>query len=190
MSTSPFYAIEGVDGVGKSTLATSLAEKIKGVCRHTPYGPVGNIRKLFDQCGNSQARYLYYLSTLVIAAEDVRKDRERSPVIFDRYLPSTVCYHAESGVPICQEQIDLLNLVRPDLTICLTATRDVRLARITRRNTLTLDVGIESKLDYLDAVQVRIVEMADYAIDTTQLESHQVLEEVMRLIARHSVDKI
>jgi dTMP kinase len=91
-----FIVIEGLDGVGKSTIAKALAAEIDAVILTTPGDKFSRIRNELELIykDSPQARQLFYMSTVVTAANDVRELIAKGKnVIVDRYWLSTQVYH-------------------------------------------------------------------------------------------------
>lgn len=63
----PFIVIEGLGGVGKTTVGKILAEKIGGVYIKTPAESFLSARKEIDACADPMARFFFYLSTVIEA---------------------------------------------------------------------------------------------------------------------------
>jgi thymidylate kinase len=137
----PIIVIEGLDGVGKSTLVKNLSLKINAVVLKTPpfvYSPMicdESLRPFFD-AQPEPIRRAYYRFSCVIAGVKARELSKKQPVIIDRYWTSTVAYAFGAG-----EAHEILrhagvypdDIVRPDHTILLTVSEQVRLKRIRKR---------------------------------------------------------
>jgi len=76
--------IEGIDGVGKSTLAQGLAEKIKAEVRHLPTPWFYENAKRADS--NLGKRALYVLDF------QRARHKQRNVYIYDRHIPSQLAY--------------------------------------------------------------------------------------------------
>ncbi|WP_328771739.1 dTMP kinase [Streptomyces sp. NBC_00286] len=90
----PLIVLEGVSGIGKSTLAKVLAERLNGACTHTLPVPHSD----WSQPVNTQLRALpqfaFYLSGVLHCSDSIRRTRQITPVIADRYVSSVIACHA------------------------------------------------------------------------------------------------
>ena len=136
--------IEGIDGSGKTTNALGLARSIKATYFKTPQEKFDEVRKLFNTCGDIKAKYLFYLATLQLASCEVKKLLEYTDVVADRWLTSTICYHAVCGVKTDFVNISKMDILEPDFHICLTiSNRNEWLARTRRKEGEYLAIQLE-----------------------------------------------
>jgi dTMP kinase len=89
----PIVVLEGVSGIGKSTLASLLADRLQGFSLHTLTSPhadwapaISELRPL-PQLG-------FYLSGLLHASDRIRQEQAHGPVVADRYQSSVIACHA------------------------------------------------------------------------------------------------
>ncbi|MEU2978800.1 thymidylate kinase [Streptomyces hirsutus] len=90
----PFIVLEGISGIGKSTLARLLAERLNAGTLHTvpnfymPWAPVMN--------ANTRAlpQFAFYLSGVLHASDIIRSHLERGPAVSDRFVSSVLAYHS------------------------------------------------------------------------------------------------
>lgn len=88
-------AVEGLDGVGKTTLSQSLAASIGARWMTTPGAPIRGIRDAFDAAFSASAcaRSLAYAATVIAAGAEAQDALNAGiDVVFDRYWLSTVVY--------------------------------------------------------------------------------------------------
>ncbi|MFJ7271084.1 dTMP kinase [Streptomyces sp. NPDC099050] len=94
----PFLVLEGVSGIGKSSLAALLAHRINGTSLHTlapPHSGWSDEAHRMSPLPN----LAFYLSGLLHVSDHVRRALALGPVIADRYAPSvTACQAAIHGV--------------------------------------------------------------------------------------------
>lgn len=154
-----FIVIEGLDGVGKSTIAKALAKKIDAAILATPGDEFHNIRndvELIYQ-DNYQSRQLFYMSTVVRVSEQARELINKGKnVIVDRYWLSTQVYHQwKSGnnhfvFPDIEKSV-----LTPDVTLYLQLPLKQRKKRLlsrsdnTEEDNLTIDEATDIELNNL-----------------------------------------
>jgi len=188
----PIIVIEGLDGVGKSTLVESLSKKINAAILKTPpliYSPMlgeESLRPFFD-AQPEHVRREYYRFSCVIAGAKAKELSKVQPVIIDRYWTSTVAYAYGAG-----EAHDILRhagtypngIVKPDHTILLTVSEDVRLKRIRKRQ--DTDTVEEQRLATDIAFRKRTLNAFRWfdihEIDTSKLTPNEVLTSALDVI--------
>jgi dTMP kinase len=118
-----FIVIEGLDGVGKSTIAKALAKEINAVMLATPGDQFNQIRSQLDSIyhDNIQARQLFYMSSVVNISEQVRELINKGKnIIVDRYWLSTQVYHQWKSENHHFELTDVeKSVLVPDVTLYL-----------------------------------------------------------------------
>ena len=128
----PLVALEGLSGVGKSTIALIVAETIGGVVFKTPSGVFAECRDLVDRGDiNPTSRYFFYLASVVDSSKEIDSLLKKHAVVCDRYVLTTQCYHAALGV----KTIDLSKLpfVTPNETFLITCDEEQRISRLAHR---------------------------------------------------------
>jgi thymidylate kinase len=133
---------EGLDGVGKSTVARRVAESLGATLLATPARELAPLRALVDEhVGHSpEARQLFYAATVLSLSDFVRPLLAAgTDVVVDRYWFSTLAY----GEAVRCVHLELggieRRLVRPHATVWLEADRTVREARQRARGRNTAD---------------------------------------------------
>lgn len=142
---SLFIVIDGADGVGKSTLAAALHERIEGsVLTREPGGCPGSeeIRGVFLSHHWTPMAELYllaagraqHISDVILPALDAGKT-----VICDRWTHSTLAYQGVVGGLALGSITAVMSTMAasPDLTFIVDAPDDVIDARLQRRSTPT-----------------------------------------------------
>lgn len=150
---SPQVVIEGLDGVGKSTVVRLLAARLDARLDGTPGAGLAAVRAVVDDDWPPEARQLFYAASVCAASARMAAARlAGQPVIYDRYWASTVAYDAairRSGVSLPWVED---HLTRPDLTVFLHAPLAVRRARLAERAHLsgedhrTLEPAVDAAL--------------------------------------------
>lgn len=134
--------IEGADGVGKTTLGTSLDDGGMTRCymkipnRDTVIGQViDKYLKKEIEMDDAQAQLLFTANLLYDKNAILNSLREGKTVILDRYIPSAVVYYSHNVGVISRRWIETINrgLPKPDLVVVLQLDRDEALWRINKR---------------------------------------------------------
>ena len=89
----PVIVLEGLDGVGKSTLTDGLRSRLgeKTQCLRSPPEELQPFRKYFDMKPPALRRSFYLLGNYACAVH-LRQLVQDGPVILDHFWPSTMAY--------------------------------------------------------------------------------------------------
>lgn len=187
-------SIEGLDGVGKSTLTSVLSSElkmpiiskpIKSLLELTPDQSKNITNKIYGNYSkNLQAMYylLGYLSAL--------EDGKNGSYIFDRGFIST--YYFSSGEEN-EELFDFfaLNYGFPELTVLLYASIEERIKRITNRSSLDKDL-MKTRIykdDYTKHFKaIRRYNIPHIAINTEKMNELEVASIVLNAIELWRID--
>ena len=130
----PFICVEGIDGVGKSTVARKLAETINGVYFKTPSKPYSDVREAIDEQADTASRFYFYLSSVTFASQKITRLCSETPVVCDRYIYSTYAYHFVKDATLRTKVLALPvlppTILVPDFTVLLTADEPERQRRL------------------------------------------------------------
>jgi thymidylate kinase len=129
-----FFALEGLDGVGKTTTIEGLRDKDFVVLK-TPGKLLSVLRPIFEE-QDTRARFMFYLTSVLQAGYQAKKYTAHEKVICDRYLLTTVAAHEAMGMSV-EFMAACMPIVRqapvPEMTFILTATEEARLNRLMGR---------------------------------------------------------
>jgi thymidylate kinase len=169
--------IEGVDLVGKTTLAWRLAEIPGWKYFSTPGQLFGAIRNEVEALRDLQARFFYYLASVVVVQAELRGLLSSGyNVAVDRYIDSTFIMHEVMGVDVECVSRTALPILSPDLTVILHADEETRVQRRLRRDhQLSHDLVIEQSLEIGERAQKVFLHLGHPAIDTTANNETEVL---------------
>lgn len=184
-----FYALEGLDGVGKSTVRDLLEMEGLAIFR-TPPEEFKKFRNVFDN-QDLRVRFLFYLASVIkvgVDIKDLRVREETVDVVCDRYLLSTIASHEAMGMngDFLALMMPIVNSVpKPEKMFLLVAEEDVRIRRMLERGANDNDIKnlkINSKLlvgyrKWAKQFNYDLVE-----IDTTSLSKEDVRDEIINQI--------
>lgn len=95
----PFIVLEGVSGIGKSTLAALLARRMDGPSLHTLPTPHSKWSGQVNEGLRALPQFAFYLSGLLHASDRIRAALPLGTVIADRYRSSVAaCHGAVHGI--------------------------------------------------------------------------------------------
>jgi len=177
-----FIAIEGLDGVGKTTVSRLLAGYLNAVYFITPPEDIRHLRSLVED-GSPVARYMYYLVGDIVVSERIKKVlRGGRDVVCDRYILSTQVYHRALNPGGWAIDEDVLGIVQPDVTILLTCSEEERLRRLRSRRKMDVpDAHIEGDGDLMKAVDRLYHSFPGLMeIDSTHLTARETADAVLR----------
>ncbi|MGW2572863.1 dTMP kinase [Streptomyces sp. NPDC001537] len=90
----PFIVLEGVSGVGKSTLRKLLVRRLGATGIHTLPAPHTKWSSDVNAKLRPLPQFAFYLSGVLHASDVVRQTRAVGPVVADRYVSSVIACHA------------------------------------------------------------------------------------------------
>lgn len=178
-----FVAIEGLDGVGKSTILNRLAARFSGHAMSTPGPALRSSRPAILEAfaHDELAKALFYAASVSSEGRHARNLVERGEWVFmDRYWASTLAYAKARGVSANLEAL-AKSLPQPDITILLLLDEPERQRRLRSRGATaedmeTLDSGFRERV--LDELKAH----ADMSLDVTHFTVKSLSIELERRI--------
>ncbi|MEK7630941.1 MAG: hypothetical protein AAB417_02850 [Patescibacteria group bacterium] len=182
-NTSVFITIDGVDGVGKTTVAHLLASD--GIFHYykSPAGPFAQLRKEVDNHATPIERYCFYRTATQYDSTKIGQLLERTSVVCDRYITSTAAYHIAMDARIRVVHNDE-GLLKPHFAFLLGARSEVRDKRILERAELLSDAKLEGDSALLDRVAQIFMSFGLIYIDTSDITAEKVAIEIKRIVSR------
>ena len=185
-----FIVIEGLDGVGKSTITKALAIEVDAVMLTTPGDKFKSIRSELELIykDNHQARQLFYMSTVVNISEQVRDLISKGKnVIVDRYWLSTQVYHQWKSENHHFELTDVENsILVPDVTLYLQLPLEQRKKRLLSRK----DNTAEDNLSIIEATDTELNNLYLHYSDTciagywVNINASRTVDEIIKNIRK------
>lgn len=190
MSPGRMVVVEGLDGVGKSTLVVALASRLGVEPIATPGEAFRPVRAAAEAAFQDSplARQLFYATTVLAASERAaRVLAAGGDVVVDRYLLSTLVYAGARGPTLDLEPV-LGALTVPDLTVYLRVDEAERRRRLDGRATSTeedrwtLDARRRAALDaaFRALVLGHPVAGRGVVVDGTGRTAEELVDEVVR----------
>lgn len=173
MSNPLFVALEGLRGVGKSTVAPLLADALDAELVPTVPGPYETARRHVDKAENPEARMCLYLAALLEAAAHIhQRIGEGRPVAVESYFARCLATHTGIGA---QLHVVLPGHLPTPRMYRLTCSESERQRRLTTRvkPTTHWDALAESNTGRINAVYDHF---SMTPIDTTDRTPQQVAE--------------
>lgn len=130
---------EGIDGVGKTTIAKFLKEKLseRGISavlyedREKLTEGFNVIKPFIKRKASINASLLFYVASSIYKSAEIEKLLKANWVICDRYIYSTIAYHQVRGANMSLvARVQKLPIRLPDFFFLLEVGEDVRMRRV------------------------------------------------------------
>ncbi|MEK7643224.1 MAG: AAA family ATPase [Patescibacteria group bacterium] len=175
-----FITLEGLHGVGKSTVAELVAGHL-GI-KVTPTIPevFAQARKHVNDGESIEARFMLFLSATLSAGELIKQMlAEGQNVIVESYIYRTIAFHEGMGSLITMQIPD--RLFQPTHSILLVCDPLNRARRLEERG------GLRNRWDafaetHSDEIMARYLAFNFPIVDTTNLKAEQVASKVLEMI--------
>jgi thymidylate kinase len=128
-----FITLEGLSGVGKSTVATILAPQLTAVCLDTIPSHFTSVRHAICEHDSIDARFAFFLTAIVAAAQQINIALEQgTTVVCESYVHRTIAFHRGMGTIL---KIDVPpDLPKPDYIFYLSCEEPERQRRLAHRD--------------------------------------------------------
>lgn len=177
-----FVSIEGVDGVGKTTVAKLLAADGAYHYHKSPSGVFAQLRGEIDLHATPLERYCFYRLAVQSDSAQIAQLLQSTSVVCDRYKATTAAYHFAMDPRIRQIHEESTLLV-PHFSFLLEARSDVRKDRMIKRATITSDTALERNSALLDRVNEVFRTFGLISIDTSDTTTEEVVAVIKRIVA-------
>lgn len=177
---SKFVSLEGLHGVGKSTVAAMVADRMGLSLTPTIPDAFSSARRCVNDGTCIEARFMFFLAATLSAGETIQeKNRKGEDVIVESYIFRSIAFHEGMGSEITVSLQSSFFL--PSHTVLLLCDPEVRARRLKERGGLRNKWDIRSEL-CADAILARYQAFGFKTIDTTNLQPNQVTDRVMEII--------
>jgi dTMP kinase len=179
----PFIVLDGVDGVGKTTVAQLLAADGSLQYYKSPAGPFAQLRKEVDAHATTLERYCFYRLATQFDSAQISQLLETKSVVCDRYIASTAAYHIamDARIRVIHDEVGLL---KPHFAFLLGARSEVRDKRLLNRAKVSSDIEIEKNSTFLDRVAEIFMSFDLIYIDTSDITAEEVATVIKHIVAQ------
>ncbi|MBI4435557.1 AAA family ATPase [Candidatus Uhrbacteria bacterium] len=180
-----FIVIEGIDGVGKTTLTRLLVDALSQKSRavrfeDTAFDNPTALLKAGIEAGDQDVSLFTYVLSALYKDRHLRGLLRTSHVVADRWLPSVLAHHAARGVGVDVLNVESLPMLRPDFSFLLTAQEPIRRARLEARGELNeKDRRANEPGSELARIEAVFKQLIPTQIDTTSLSPDALLTRLL-----------
>ena len=177
MALANFVVVEGLDGVGKTTLAKFLQDKLGYIYMYSIPQKFIDLRHELLASVNAQAKFLFYLSGILAMQDELREHlRQGNRVVMDRYVYTTLAYHQALRIDTKFIPMTEFPIVWPNRCFLLLVSEESRLQRLGKQKKIEPH---EVDTQYMKSAQEALILMPGMSvIDTSEKTANTVFEEV------------
>jgi dTMP kinase len=187
MINNKLIVFEGIDGVGKTTIAYELKKilKKKGIpvilyedyeIKHTNFNALKPLVKKMPIIGS----HLFYLSSAIYKSKIISKLLKEKWVICDRYYFSSVAYHKTKGSNL---KVSFLNdILSPDYGFLLTVDESKRRKRIMKKIHITKSDLIPKKPGLTPYIMENHLKKMNLIEIDNSISIQETLEKIVKII--------
>lgn len=186
--------IEGLDGIGKSTVVNYLAKQYCAKLIATPPNIIKPFRSIFANNDNTDIRFTYYMVGNFIAGEEIKHTlfNQKQNVVMDRFYASTIAYimgKSDDELPKIADDVYAWpkDLIQPDYMFVLTMNESDRIDRLINRsieqnNELSKeDIQIKSNSLISERINqiyknIGCIEIKVNKLDTTEMIASKIMD--------------
>jgi dTMP kinase len=183
-SKNKLIVFEGIDGVGKTTIALKLKRVLKdrGIpvvfyedyeLKHPNFSPLKPLVKKIPITGS----HLFYLASSIYKSQEIKKLLKKYWVICDRYFYSTNANHKARGSTLKTETLS--DLLKPDYVFLLTVNEKIRQKRVQQKLYITKSDLIPKKIGSLPYRMENLLKK----MKLKNIDNSVSIEETMKKIA-------
>ncbi len=179
-----FIVIEGIDGVGKSTIAAALVNELNKLSVPTilvksPLGDYQLATSYINTNCDVNSHYLFYLSGIKHTSDLIRKMLKDYTVVCDRYIYSTEAYHRANNLSVFVD-LKTLNILEPDYKFYISVfDEEIRQRRISARGkTDPGDNEIKQSGSLIERIESEFEKFELTVIDNTNRSIEDVVKEI------------
>ena len=177
-----FIAIDGIDGVGKTTCSKMLAKKISAHYYRLPPKSFNKIKDKINLLRLLNIRFIFYLLLVIYSSIKIKGLLRTKSVICDRYIFSTLVYHRVLNIRLAKKiSYKKLHLTKPDISIYLWADKRTRRQRLNSRKNNSTDNFIEQNHKLQNKIHAEFLKLPVQAINTTGLSPEEVCNKILKL---------
>lgn len=180
-----FIAVEGGDGVGKTTLCSILSKKLNAISYRTPPKKYWTFRTEIDKNATVEERYRFYRDGIHDASDEIiLMLKNGDKIVCDRYWLGVYTYHQVMGMLVPKE--DFKSIIVPTLTVILSLNHEVQIERMLHRG---LSVGDRRMLDkQKDITAAYYLNALEFNIPFILIDTQKFLPEMCSEIVIKSLD--